>query len=334
MDAGKTAENARQPPVIDFHAHFLDEEILELAQRYSVLTGFGAHPLLKPPGGWPPVFAKMMSAPEQIEDMEARGVDIHVITASTVISPLGWAEGPPALELNRRLNDLIAEWVARFPGRFVGSFTLPLQVMDLAMAELERAARELGLRVANLPSNVDGAYLGEPRFHPLWSSIRELGVTAFVHPDGVKDAWFQKYAMWNSIGQSIEETRFMTSMIYEGVLDRFPGLKIVVAHGGGYMPHYMGRLDRNLTDKPETAMNISRQPSAYLRDFYYDSCVYDPATLAALIQRVGADRIVLGSDYPVGDPAPVKLLGLAGELPNSDLSMIMGGTAARLLGAG
>jgi aminocarboxymuconate-semialdehyde decarboxylase len=117
------------------------------------------------------------------------------------------------------------------------------------------------------------------------------------------------------------------------VLDRFPGLKVVIAHGGGYMPHYMGRLDRNVTDKPETAVNISRPPSAYLRDFYYDSCVYDPTTLAALIQRVGADRIVLGSDYPVGDPAPVKLLGLAGELSAGDRAMIIGGTAARLLGS-
>lgn len=334
MDANQAPENAHQPPMIDFHAHFLDEQVLELAQRHSVLTGFGANPLRKPPIGWPSVFVKMMSAPQQIEDMERRGVNLHVITASTVISPLAWAEGPRALDLNRRLNDLIAEWVARFPGRFVGSFTLPLQAMDLAMAELERATRQLGLRVANLPSNVGGAYLGEPRFHSLWSSIRELGVTAFVHPDGVKDGWFQKYAMWNSIGQSIEETRFMTSMIYEGVLDRFPGLKLVVAHGGGYMPHYMGRLDRNVTDKPETAMNISRKPSAYLRDFYYDSCVYDPTTLAALIQRVGADRIVLGSDYPVGDPEPTRLLGLADALPNSERSMIAGGTAARLLGVG
>jgi aminocarboxymuconate-semialdehyde decarboxylase len=194
MDVKQTPD-ARQAPVIDFHVHFLDEQILELAQRHSVLTGFGAHPLHKPPSGRPPIFAKMMSAPAQIEDMEARGVDRHVITASTVISPLGWAAGSRALDLNRRLNDLIAEWVARCTGRFVGSFTLPLQAMDLAMAELERAVRQLGLRVANLPANVGGAYLGEPQFHPLWSSLRELGVTAFVHPDGVKDEWFQKYAM-------------------------------------------------------------------------------------------------------------------------------------------
>jgi aminocarboxymuconate-semialdehyde decarboxylase len=334
MDTDQTADNMGRPPVIDFHAHFLDGDILELAQPHSVLTGFGASPLRKPPDGWPPVFAKMMSAPQQIEDMQTRGVDMHVISASTVISPLGWAAGAQALELNCRLNDSIAGWVARFPDRFVGSLTLPLQEPDLAFRELERAARELGLRVVNVPANVDGVYLGESRFHPLWSSIRELGMTAFVHPDGVKDAWFQKYAMWNSIGQSIEETRFMTSMIYEGVIDRFPGLKIVVAHGGGYMPHYMGRLDRNLTDKPETAMNISRRPSSYLRDFYYDSCVYDPATLAALIARVGADRIVMGSDYPVGDPAPGKLLGLAEELPKGELSMILGGTAAHLLGVG
>jgi aminocarboxymuconate-semialdehyde decarboxylase len=317
---------------IDFHVHLLDEEVLALAQSHSVLTNFGANPLLKPPGGWPPLFARMMSPERQLEDMAARGIDRHVLTASTVISPLGWAEARRALELNRRLNDLIAGWVARYPGRFVGSCTLPLQAPDLALSELERAARELKFPVVNLPANVDGVYLGEPRFHPLWSAIRELGITAFVHPDGVREPWYQKYAMWNSIGQSIEETRFMTSMIYEGVLDRLPGLKIVVAHGGGYMPHYMGRLDRNVTDKPETAKNIGRMPSAYLRDFHYDSCVYDPSTLRALVARVGADRIVMGSDYPVGDPAPARLLGLADELPSDQRALILGGTAARLLG--
>src|SRR5579875_1124756 len=160
--------------IIDVHAHFLDDAVLQLAQSHSVLTGFGANPLVKPPGGWPPLFAKMMSPERQIEDMDARGVAKHVITASTVISPLGWADGPRAAELNRRLNDQIAGWVAHRPDRFVGSFTLPLQALDLAMAEFNRATRELKLGIVNLPANVDGVYLGESRFHPLWSAIHGI----------------------------------------------------------------------------------------------------------------------------------------------------------------
>ena len=123
----------------------------------------------------------------------------------------------------------------------------------------------------------------------------------------------------------------MSSLIYEGVMDRHPGLKIVMAHGGGYMPHYMGRLDRNVTDKPHSAKNISKKPSEYLSDFYYDSCVYDARTLEILIERVGIDRIVLGGDYPASLLDPLDFLETA-RLSDEDRAKIAGGTACALLG--
>jgi aminocarboxymuconate-semialdehyde decarboxylase len=123
----------------------------------------------------------------------------------------------------------------------------------------------------------------------------------------------------------------MSSLIYEGVMDRFPGLKIVMAHGGGYMPHYMGRLDRNVTDKPYTARNLSKKPSEYLSDFYYDSCVYDPRTLEILVERVGIKRVVLGGDYPVAALDPIDFLD-ATALPDRDRAQIAGGNACQLLG--
>ena len=219
----------------------------------------------------------------------------------------------------------------RLRERFVGSFTLPLRDVGLSLGETERAVRELDLRVVNLPAGVDGAYLGAPQFRPLWEAFRDLGVVAFVHPDGVRDPWFQEYALWNSLGQSIEESKVMASLILEGVLEDMPELQIVIAHGGGFLPHNFGRLDRNFRNRPGTASNISKPPSEYLRSFYLDTCVYDPAVLAVLLERVGPDRLLLGTDYPVGDVDPLEIVRRAGA-SEDELAAIAGVNAARLLG--
>jgi aminocarboxymuconate-semialdehyde decarboxylase len=228
------------------------------------------------------------------------------------------------------VNDQCASWVERFPGRFIGTAVIPLGDMDMAIRELERA-QKLGLRILNIPSNYRGGYLGESRYQEFWVATGEMDLVAFIHPHGVEDMWFQPYAMWNSIGQSIEEVKVMSSLIYEGVLDRNPGLKIVMAHGGGYMPHYMGRLDRNVMDKPLSAKNIKKLPSEYLKDFFYDSCVYDPRTLEVLIERVGIERVVLGGDYPVGAFDPIEFLSRA-RISDSDRARIAGANAESLLG--
>jgi aminocarboxymuconate-semialdehyde decarboxylase len=273
----------------------------------------------------------MLDPSLHIQDMDSRGLDRSVISSATVVQGLSFADGEQARQLNRRVNDVAAEWVSRYPRRFIGSFCLPLGNIDDSLAELERAL-SIGLRVANLPAEHRGKYLGSRRFEPLWKAIEEKGVVAFVHPDGVKDPWYQDYWMWNSIGQSIEEVKVMTSLIYEGTLERHPGLKIVMSHGGGYMPHYMGRLDRNATNQPSTMANISQKPSAYLRRFYYDSIVYDPTTLSALVAKVGSDRVVLGADYPVAGLDPIKFLENIPDLPAADIAAIAGKNAAKLLG--
>lgn len=137
--------------------------------------------------------------------------------------------------------------------------------------------------------------------------------------------------MWNSIGQSIEEVRVMSSLIYEGVMERHSGLKIVMAHGGGYMPHYTGRLDRNASFRPWTTRNLSKKPSEYLRNFYYDSCTYDARTLELLVERIGADRVVMGSDYPFGGFDPLDFLESATGLNDQQRAAIAGANSATLL---
>jgi len=318
--------------VVDFHVHMLEPEVFKASTNKTVFTGFGATPATAPRPGAQQLMGRMFDPKAGIEDMDARGIDISVVSSSTVLQGTSWADPKTDLELCRRCNDQAAAWVAQYPKRFVGSFVLPLQDGKLALQELERAVKTLGLKVANISSSYNGAYMGDPIYHPFWEAIQELGVAVWIHPEGVRDPWFQRYALWNSAGQSIEEAKVMASLIYEGVMTKFPDLKVVMAHGGGYFPHYLGRLDRNTANRPDTVRNAGgKTPSAFLRSFYYDTCVYEPQVLKVLLDRVGADRLLMGSDYPVGEKDPVGWLrecGVAGE----DLARIAGGNAARLLG--
>src|SRR5262249_47770473 len=135
-----------------------------------------------------------------------------VISSPAVLLPLHWAEPAVALKLAQKLNDTAAAWAQALPNRIVGSFVLPLQAMDLAMAELQRAVDQLGLKIANVPAEVRGAYLGDSQFEPFWQAANDLGLVVFMHPDGAKDPWFFQYGMWNSLGQSLEEAKFMASV--------------------------------------------------------------------------------------------------------------------------
>jgi aminocarboxymuconate-semialdehyde decarboxylase len=175
-------------------------------------------------------------------------------------------------------------------------------------------------------------YLGDPKFRPFWEAVQHHRLPVLVHPHGVTDPHFQKFALWNSVGQPIEETLAMASLIYEDIFEAFPDVKVVIVHGGGYLPHYMGRLDRNVTNLPDSAKNLKRLPSEYLKCFYYDTCVYGSSVLEALIRRVGADRIVFGTDYPFGEEDPVGNVGKCPGISRSDVEKIISRTPAEILG--
>ena len=322
---------ARPPLVIDFHVHMLEHEVFEASTNRTVFTGFGATPAKAPRPGAQALMGKMFDPQAILQDMDTRGIDRSVVSASTVLQGTSWADAATDLKLCQRCNDQAARWVALYPERFIGSMVLPLQAPQLAMQELERASSQLGLQVVNMSSSYQGVYMGDPLYHPFWALLDAHQLTAWIHPEGVSDPWFQRYALWNSLGQSIEETKCMASLIYEGVMTRHPHLKVVMAHGGGYFAHYMGRLDRNTANRPDTVRHMDGQsPSAFLRRFHYDTCVYDPQVLQVLIDRVGVDRLVMGSDYPVGEADPVAWLQEAG-LQGDDLAAVAGGNAAALL---
>jgi aminocarboxymuconate-semialdehyde decarboxylase len=321
------------PLVVDFHAHMLEEEVSRYSAGRTVLSGFGMHgsaAARTSPGTR--MWAQMTDPAVRVADMDAAGIDVAVVSSSSVNQGTSWADPASDLAMSRRCNDRIAEWLQQSPDRLVGCSQLPLQDVELALVELERAVNKLGHRVVNASSNYGGIYLGEEKFARFWSAVRDLDVTVWIHPEGSTDLWLQKYSMWNSLGQPIEETKVIASLIYEGVLERHPDLKIVISHGGGYLPHYFGRLDRNVTNMPESVRNITRKPSEYLRSLYFDTCVYEPGTFEALVKRVGADRVVFGSDYPFGESEPLGFLDRASFLSRGDVAQIAGMNAARLLG--
>jgi aminocarboxymuconate-semialdehyde decarboxylase len=331
--AGKPSDDtSRSPPrikagavsdAIDFHAHLLE-------------------PSLIPPGGEPSIahrigWAERLTQPlRQIADMESRGINRHVVGYSNVIQGISWGDARTDLAIYKRMNDRLAEsWVNAHPGRFFGAIGLPTQNLNLALPELERAVVELGHRVLQISSaTADGTYYGDPQLHPLWEAVQHFGVTVFIHPHGQANAPpLDRFALQNSVGQSIEEAKVMSSIIYEGIFDKYPGVKILMAHGGGFLPHYYGRVDRNVTNFPTSTVNISRYPSDYLREFYYDSCVYSPDVMAALVKVVGTDRIVLGGDYPVGLDDPVSALKSTPGLADIDIDKILNHTPRALLEA-
>ena len=322
-------------PIIDFHVHFNDPELYKRGSDHNVMSGFGTRPMPapQPSDGWRYQIQQKVKDPTlQIADMDKFGIGMHVVSLIGVSCNTDWAEPQEAASLNRHANEMNAEWVRQHPTRFVGSFTLPLQDMALAMKEFDYAVNSLKLKVASVSSNCRGDYLGEERFRPFWEAVDAQSIPVFIHPHGMTDRRLQKYFLWNGIGQPMEETRVMTSLIFEGVLDKFPRVKIVMAHGGGYLPHYSGRLDRNFENNPASRINISKKPSEYLRDFYYDTCVYGADVLEVLIKRVGVDRITFGTDYPVGERDPFATLKDCTILSEADRTMITRTTPAKILG--
>jgi aminocarboxymuconate-semialdehyde decarboxylase len=319
--------------VVDFHGHVIHPDVYARTVNHNVVSGFGARPMEQRPGAdsarWA-LFSRMIRPDIQLAQMDQLGIARRVISTSTVSQSTFFADAGAAAAMDRQANEGIADWVRAHPERFIGSFTLPLQDMPRALAELEHAVRHLGLRIANLPAAHHGRYLGDPYFVPLWECIVANDIVAMVHPDGIKDPDFQQFSLWNAIGQGIEETRVMASLIYEGTFERHPDLQIVISHAGGYLPLYIARLDRNAAAHPASMKNLRRKPSEYLRNFYFDTVTYDPLIVRILAERVGADRLLFGTDYPFGDDDPMRLLDRCG-FDNRTTAAVAGGNAAALL---
>jgi aminocarboxymuconate-semialdehyde decarboxylase len=323
---------------IDVHAHVIVPEVYAVAAEHNIFAELPADAgvtdetrgRIKERAVL--VLARMSDISERIGRMDAMGVDVQVLSASLVHQGLEWADAQLSLRLSRTTNDWIAGAVAAHPARFIGLGTLPLHVPALAVAELDRCLRELGLKGVAISTTAGGRELGEAQLRPFWERAEALAAVVYIHPGGNRDRRFKRFSLWNSVGQSFEEAMAIASLMYDGVLEAFPKLRICISHGGGYMPFYMGRIDRNYAEKANTRVNMSKPPIEYLRMLYFDSCVYERPVLQHLVDKVGADRVLLGSDYPVGETRPVEFVTETETLSEEQKGMIVRGNASKWLG--
>ena len=328
---------ARSRCVIDFHAHLMLPDIYAITGPHSMFVKSNTDPTMSKEARQgvqkreAMLMSRMSDVTERIVHMDAMGVDMQVLSSSLVQQSTYWAEPQESLRLERTLNDHMAAVVAANPKRLIGLGGVPLVAPPLAVSELTRCMRELGLAGVGISTTARDMELGDAALRPFWEKAEELGAVVYIHPAGNTGARFAKWYLWNSIGQAFEEAMAIASLMYEGILDAFPQLKICISHGGGYMPYYMGRIARNYVEKPATRVNMKKSPAEYLRMLYYDSCVYETEVLEALVRRVGADRVVLGSDYPVGEPKPVEFVASC-ALTAEEKEWIIGVNAAQLFG--
>ncbi len=323
----------RRPFAIDWHTHIFVPEVVAFNRDHMVVNGFRPAPAdANRRGGERGGMTWQMDTDGRLAKMDDMRVDVQVVSASLVHQCTYWAEPQESLRYDRLSNDRIAEFCAVRPDRFVGIATVPLQAPKLAAAELERAVG-MGLKGANISSHVNGTELGLAGLDPFWAKAQALDVPVYIHPHGTMGDRFQRYLLWNSIGQSFEETMAMFSLIHDGVMDAYPKLKIVFAHGGGFLPFAPGRVDRNTSEErlERLGSKAKAMASTYLDRFWYDTCLYDAAMLDTLADRVGPDRLVMGSDYPVGELDPVGFIQQDRELSARDKAGVLGETAAKLL---
>jgi predicted TIM-barrel fold metal-dependent hydrolase len=258
------------------------------------------------------VVARMSEFEQRLTKMDAMGVERQLLSPSLVHQCTYTLPDHESLRLERTSNDWLAAKAASAPDRFLVLGTVPLQAPDLATVELRRCVEELGFLGVSISTFANGREVGDPALHGFWREVESLGAVVYVHPAGNRDPRFASFSLWNSVGQCFEESMAISSLMYEGVLERFPRLRICISHGGGYMPQNMGRIDRNWLEKPATRIHMTKPPLEYLKMLWFDSCVYDAVVLRHLAEKVGVSRVILGSDYPVGEIDPIGFVESSG----------------------
>jgi len=278
---------------------------------------------------------KLSTIETRLKDMDSMGIDMQAVSPAPN-QCYYWTDPELGVELSRMVNDRLAEIVATWPERFVALGTVPLQHVDLAVAELERCVKELGLRGVEINPSVNGMDLTDPRLklEKFFAKAQALDVIIFMHPIGftqgerLVDHYFN-----NVIGNPMETTIAASHLIFDGVMQRHPKLKIVLPHAGGYLAHYWARMDHGYRARPDCRTVIKRPPSSYLAKMYFDSITFDAGMLRHMIDRFGPGHVLLGTDYPydMGEEDPLALIGSVRGLKRAEKDMIEGGNAARLL---
>lgn len=307
-----------QPLKIDIHTHMLPETWPDLRERY----GYGGFVRLE---HYKPCCARMMvddrffreirdncwDPHTRMHECDAHGVHVQVLSTVPVMFSY-WAKPEHTWDLSKILNNHLAKVVAKYPQRFVGLGTLPMQAPELAVKELERCVKELGLAGVEIGSHVNEWNLDAPELFPVFEAAQDLGAAVFIHPwDMIGQKQMPKYWLPWLVGMPAEASLAICSMIFGGVFRRLPKLRVAFAHGGGSFPATVGRIARGFEVRPDLcAVDNDENPRTYLGKFYLDSLVHDPKALDYLVELVGAERVALGTDYPfpLGETEPGKLI--------------------------
>jgi aminocarboxymuconate-semialdehyde decarboxylase len=322
--------------VIDIHAHFIPEEYLRLIEEqgepYGVSLRRGANGPMIVVGQAVigPITAHYHNLDVRLKAMDAQGVRVHALSLNPPM--VYWADNDLGVRLARLVNDAMAEATRAHPERFVALATLPMQDPEATVNEVDRAVKELGCRGIYLGTNVRGKELNDSSFLPVFERINALGVPIFLHPFNVIGSQrLTSYYLHNLLGNPFDTAVAAANLIFSGLLDRFPKLNICLPHAGGAFPYLIGRLNHGWKVREECRA-LKKPPLSYLRRFTYDTISHAPESLRYLIDLVGADRVMLGSDYcfDMGYERPVQVV-TALKLSSSDQEKILGGNAARLL---
>ncbi len=273
--------------------------------------------------------------PEWVDWIDGRGIDVQVLS----INQYWWykADADMARRITRVQDEGLAEWCAAHPDRFVGLSTVALQHPQLAAEQLEYAVNTLGLRGASIGGHVEGVVPSSPDFDPFWAMAEKLGVPVFMHPEGAENVIREggldgRGDLGNIIGNPLETTVFLSKLIFDGTLDRFPNLKVCAAHAGGYLPSYLSRTEVACEVREEAECANKKLPSDYLKtQILVDSMVFSDEGLRHLIAEMGAGQVVYGTDRPFNWPDTLDLILNATWLTDADKVAILGGNLLRLL---
>jgi len=330
------------PLKIDIHTHILPKQWPDLRERYGYggfirleHTGTGCAKMWKDDTFFREVEPNCWDGATRIADCDRDRVDVQVLSTVPVMFSY-WAKPADCHDLSRILNDDLAETVRQHPKRFVGLGTLPLQAPELAVQELERCVNELGFPGVEIGSHVNDWNLNAPELFPVFERAAELGAALFVHPwDMMGKPDMERYWLPWLVGMPAETSRAICSLIFGGVFERLPKLRVAFAHGGGSFPATVARVQHGFDVRPDLcAIDNDKPPRSYLGKFWVDSLVHDPEILRYLIKLVGERRIALGSDYPfpLGEHHPGKLIESMDDLGADTKAALLGGSALEWLG--
>ena len=275
----------------------------------------------------------VLDADTRLRDMDEQGIDMEALS----INPFWYsADRDRAEQVVKLNNEGLVEICSQHADRFVAFASVALQFPELAVQQLEHAVKKLGLRGAAVGASVAGEEFANPKFHPFWAKCEELDVLVFLHPQGTPDLSKRLQGsggLDNVIGNPLDTTIALSHLIFEGTLDRFPGLKICSAHGGGYLASYMDRSDAVMKTFPKRiTVNIKKKPTEYLKQLYYDALIFTPEALRHLVANVGSSQIMLGTDYPYPwEDNPVDHIMSTPGLSDDEKIAMLGDTAAKLL---